>query len=360
VPCEPVDDRRRGQAGSGRLWRVQTTAPSPTHSLRPRRLGLRPGVHVLRRDAEHLQVGLDPVRAVVLPDTDAVRALLGALTDPAARVGEHEYDGPTLAVLAESGLLVDTDTLLPLVPAAPAADRPAPAPGPPRAGVAALAAQDGDAAGALLAARGRMQVEVLTTGSAEAPVVTSSLTALLSLSGVPHRTAAGPAAVPETDPPTCAPTTGLLVAVGEPARELLDPWVRAGVPHLLLRLVEGHAVVGPFVLPGETACLRCVDAHHTDVDPAWPLLVAQYATAVERPRQDTVPEPVDPVLAALATAWAARELVSHAEGRRPPTASTTVRLDPHLTAVETHCWPRHPACGCTWADDLAASATMEA
>jgi bacteriocin biosynthesis cyclodehydratase domain-containing protein len=338
---------------------VQTTAPSLPRPLRPRRLGLRPGVHVLRRDAQHLQVGLDPARAVVLPDSEAVRALLGALTDPAARVGE-EYDGPTLAVLADCGLLVDADTLLPLVPAVPAADPQGPAPGPPRSGVAALAAQDGDAAGALLAARAATQVGVLATGSPEAQDVASSLTTLLSLSRVSHRTVAGPAALPGAEPPAEPPTTGLLVAVGEPARELLDPWVRAGVPHLLLRLVEGHAVVGPFVLPGETACLRCVDAHHTDVDPAWPLLVAQYATAVERPRHDTVPEPVDPALAALATAWAARELVSHAEGRRPPTASTTVRLDPHLTALETHCWPRHPACGCTWADDLAPSATMEA
>jgi bacteriocin biosynthesis cyclodehydratase domain-containing protein len=359
--CGPVDDRRRSPAGSGRLWRVQTTAPFLSHPLRPRRLGLRPGVHVLRRDAEHLQVGLDPARAVVLPDSEAVRALLAALADPAARVGAEEYDGATLAVLADSGLLVDADTLLPLVPPVPAVDPPpGPAPGPPRSGVAALAAQDGDTVGALLTARAGSHVDVLVTGSPEAQAVASSLNALLSLSGVPNRAVALPAAVSVVDPPVDTPTAGLLVAVGEPARELLDPWVRAGVPHLLLRLVEGHAVVGPFVLPGETACLRCVDAHHTDVDPAWPLLVAQYATAVERPRHDTVPEPVDPVLAALATAWAARELVSHAEGRRPPTASTTVRLDPHLTTLETHCWPRHPACGCTWADDLAASATMDA
>jgi bacteriocin biosynthesis cyclodehydratase domain-containing protein len=312
---------------------------------------------VLRRDAEHLQIGLDPTRAVVLPDSEGVRGLLGALTDPAARVGE-EYDGHALALLASSGLLVDTDLLLPLVPTAPATDPTGACVGPGRArsGVAALASQDGDAAAALLASRAGTSVDVLTTGSPEAQMVASSVTALLSASGVRHRAVAGPPAGSMHD----TSATGLLVAVGEPARELLDPWARAGVPHLLLRLVEGHAVVGPFVLPGETACLRCVDAHHTDVDPAWTLLVAQYASAVERPRPDTVPEPVDPVLAALATAWAARELVSHAEGRRPPTASVTVRLDPLLTSLETHCWPRHPACGCAWADDLASSATMEA
>jgi bacteriocin biosynthesis cyclodehydratase domain-containing protein len=123
--------------------------------------------------------------------------------------------------------------------------------------------------------------------------------------------------------------------------------MRAGAPHLVLRLSEGSAVVGPFVRPGETACLRCVDAHHTDADPTWPLLVAQHASAVVRPRDDTVPEPVDSLLAALAAAWAAREVVSHAEGRSPATMATTIRLDPRLTALETHSWPRHPACGCS-------------
>jgi bacteriocin biosynthesis cyclodehydratase domain-containing protein len=136
--------------------------------------------------------------------------------------------------------------------------------------------------------------------------------------------------------------------VGEPEREQLDAWMRAGVPHLLLRLTEGHALIGPFVLPGQTACVRCLDAHHTDVDPAWPLLVTQQAAAVTRVREDTVPEPVDVLLATLAASWVARDLVSHVEGRPFSTTSTTIRLDPHLTALETHCWPRHPACGCAW------------
>ncbi len=34
--------------------------------------------------------------------------------------------------------------------------------------------------------------------------------------------------------------------------------------------------------PGATACLRCLDAHCTDADPSWPLLVRQYATASSR------------------------------------------------------------------------------
>ena len=47
--------------------------------------------------------------------------------------------------------------------------------------------------------------------------------------------------------------------MGEFDRTLLDDLVRDGVPHHVVRVVEGAPVVGPFVLPGETACLRCVD-----------------------------------------------------------------------------------------------------
>ncbi len=302
---------------------------------------LRPGIHVLRRSADELQVGLDPSRAVVLPDRPEVRASLAFLTSPASIPDEQGYDVRALRLLADAGLLVDADALLPLIPTGPPREsqrdaRHDPVAG--RADVAALAAHSGERTAALLDARATARIEVITCGSREALSVASELTRLLGAAGVGQR---GVKREQE-------PTAGLVLTVGEPPRERADALMRAGTPHLFLRLSEGHAVIGPFVVPGETACLRCVDAHHTDVDAAWPLLVTQQATAVAHEREDTVPEPVDSLLATLASAWAARELVSFAEGRRPATTSTTVRLDPHLTALETHRWPRHPACGCTW------------
>jgi bacteriocin biosynthesis cyclodehydratase domain-containing protein len=300
------------------------------------RLVPRPGVHVLRRGAGELQVGLDPARAVVLPDRPSVRALVSALTSPASP-RPREYDADALDQLVASDLLVDADTLLPLLPTDEGA----------RGGVAAVAAQDGDGTPGRLRARQDAVVEVTSCGGPEARTLREHVVALLRTSGLREPTP--PARRRAGRGPRDEARLGLLVCVGEPAREELDGWMRAGLPHLLLRLVEGHAVVGPFVLPGETACLRCLDAHHTDVDPCWPLLVAQYASAVARDREDSVPEPVDPLLAALAAAWAAREVVSHVEGRRVSTTSATIRLDPHLTALETRAWPRHPECGCSWA-----------
>lgn len=310
---------------------------------------LRPGAHVLRRSASELQVGLDPRHAVVLPDSPEVRALLDALAAPTGPRPEQRYDGRTLAALVDSGLLVDLDVLLPLAPA-PTADQDVEAVGRPvsRADVAAMAAAAGDRAAGLLQRRATSEVEVATCGSREATSLGEAAVGLLATAGVSARLLPHGLPPAEAAAPSEAAVTGLLVAVGEPPREQVDPWMRAGTPHLLLRLTEGHAVVGPFVLPGETPCLRCLDAHHTDVDPAWPLLVTQYASAVTRPRDDTIPEPVDRTLATLVGAWAARELLSYAEGRVPGTTSATVRLDPHLTALESQTWPRHPACGCTW------------
>jgi bacteriocin biosynthesis cyclodehydratase domain-containing protein len=117
-------------------------------------------------------------------------------------------------------------------------------------------------------------------------------------------------------------------------------------------MTEGRAVAGPFVDPGRSACLRCVDAHHTDADPTWPLLVRQHAAATGRPRAGAdvlaPPEPVDPLLATLALAWAVRDLASWVEGVPPSLLSSTLALDPALADVEVRTWTRHPGCGCSW------------
>lgn len=294
---------------------------------------LRPGVHVLRRSAEEVQVGLDPRRAVVLPDRPEVHALLATLTTPGEPLDPDrlpdDHQRSTLEALTAGGLLVDADLLLPLLPHAATPARAT------RAAVAAVALDQGDRTEDVLARRAACTVSVTGFGADHA--LAPRLAELLALSGLTVLPAGRECGV------------SVLVGVGEPEREVIDPWMRSGRPHLLLRLVEGCATIGPFVVPGGTACLRCIDAHHADLDPAWPLLVTQYARASARDRPVGVPEPVDPLLAGVATAWAAREVVTHAEGRTPGCVSTTLRFHPDLSALETHTWLRHPHCGCCWA-----------
>jgi bacteriocin biosynthesis cyclodehydratase domain-containing protein len=288
---------------------------------------LRPGTHVLRRGAGQLQVGLDPGSALVLPDTPSVRAGLRLLTTPAERASY--VDRAPLDLLEAHGTLIDERDLMPLLAEEDVAPH----------ATAALAREAGPELAASREARRRWRTETRSFGHPAGAGLRGAFVALAGAAGLREAAARRVA----------APDGGVLVGVGEPDRDLVDAWTRAGTPHLLVRLTEGRAVIGPFVQPGSTACLRCLDAHCTDADPAWPLLVRQYAAAAACDRADGAPEPVDPLLASLAVAWAARDLVSYVDGRRPSTWSTTVTIHPRLSRLETRAWLRHPACGCSWA-----------
>jgi bacteriocin biosynthesis cyclodehydratase domain-containing protein len=289
---------------------------------------LRPGTHVLSRGDGQLQLGLDPRDALVLPDTPAVRTALSRLDG-----SDHDSDPDTgtLDLLSDLALVVDERALLPLL-----AQAGSPLP---RHGTAALARRAGPALPEVVRARTACRVEVAGYGHPVGASLRTRMSDLLTGSGLRLRS---------RSPRARRTTVGVLVGVGEPDRELVDPWTRAGTPYLLVRMTEGAARVGPFVVPGRTACLRCIDAHHTDADPAWPLLVRQYAAASTRDRRDGAPEPLDPLLAELAVAWAARDVASYVDGRRPSTWSSTLTLDPDLAALETQSWHRHPECGCLW------------
>ncbi|KAF0833549.1 hypothetical protein C8E84_1337 [Ornithinibacter aureus] len=54
-----------------------------------------------------------------------------------------------------------------------------------------------------------------------------------------------------------APAAVVIVARDRPPRWAGTPWQARGTPHLPLVVGAGRVVVGPLVLPGSTACLRC-------------------------------------------------------------------------------------------------------
>lgn len=296
---------------------------------------LRPGTHVLRRADGSLQLGLDPARAVVV---DARPELRAGLLD-----GSADSEDRVVGLLDSAGLLVDERVLMPLIGLAPSTTR---GNAIPRATGAALVREAGQDASGRATTRSGCRVAVVGFGHPDGADLVDRLVDLLLRAGLRRerpRTAASPATRRRHR------SVGVLLGVGEPDRELADPWVREQTPFVVVRLTEGRAVVGPFVVPGRTACLRCVDAHHTDADREWPLLVRQYAEASSRDRADGSPEPVDPALAALAVAWAARDLTSYVDGGRPSSWSSTLVFDHDLSTLETRSWLRHPECGCGWA-----------
>jgi bacteriocin biosynthesis cyclodehydratase domain-containing protein len=288
---------------------------------------LAPGTHVLRRGRDEVQVGLDPDRSVVLRErSQDVKAL----------------ERPDLvATLAHHGL-VDTDDHA-LRGALPAEDAGAPWT---RHTLAALARRVRAELPRALAARSSWVVVVAPFGHPTSRDLGEQLSALCHRAGLllPQRRRPGPAPKAYRPPRP----VHVLVGVGEPSRDLTDGWVRDGEPHLVVRLVEGRAVVGPLVVPGRTACVRCIDAYLTEEDPSWPLLVEQYARASAGDRADGIPEPVDAALATVAVGWAVRELASYVEVGATRSLSTTIRLSPTLDEIETRTWSMHPHCGCAW------------
>jgi bacteriocin biosynthesis cyclodehydratase domain-containing protein len=296
-----------------------------SHPGFPSRPLLRPGVRVCRRADGVLQIGLDNALAVVATDSPEVNQVLDGLRCGIPPGAPRDLS-PTVARLCsdllDHSLVVDGDLWLGTIGSA-ATDRA-------RAGLTAVVAEAGLDARRVLERRRRTGVAVEAVGL---PGAASRARELLDASGV----GTGGEVV-------------LMLCGTEPDRSLVDRWIREDLPHLFLTATEGVLRVGPFVVPGRTACLRCIDAHHTEHDPRRALVLQQYAEATQ-PR-DGLPEPVPADLLDLALGYAVRDLLNWIDGLRPVTWSATVRVDARLELARTP-WPRHPGCGCSWGRQLA-------
>jgi len=122
--------------------------------------------------------------------------------------------------------------------------------------------------------------------------------------------------------------------------------------HLAVSVREGRVVIGPLVVPGRTSCLHCAELHRTDRDPRWPAVAAQLAASPSM----AMHEPTS-VLAALAAALAAAQVLEYLDGSRAPEViEATLELRPPDWQVLRRRWPPHLDCGCLEesADPLAA------
>ncbi len=282
-----------------------------------RRLLLRPGLGVARRDDHHLQIGVDAPHRLVVRDEPDVRRLLDDLSTGRPTLADTPSTRRLLTALTEGGLVVDADAY---AAALTRGDRMT---------VAVAFAQFGADAPRRLDQRERSRI-----GIDAPPEIRQTVVRLLRGSGM---------GLADDEPPTVV----LAVHGIEPRRDRLDALVRDGVAHLLLAAAPTYAVVGPLVVPGVTACARCVDAHLSEHDPRRSLVAEQHGRGAG-------PGPLthDPALLHLALAWAARDLVSHADGDRPATWSASVRIEPGREPAR-HGWTRHPHCGCAWGESLA-------
>ncbi|MGW0709159.1 TOMM precursor leader peptide-binding protein [Streptomyces sp. NPDC002643] len=136
-----------------------------------------------------------------------------------------------------------------------------------------------------------------------------------------------------------APRDGVDVHAPKPGAA--ESLIASGTPHLYAGVVEGTGVVGPLVLPGETACAGCLDLGRADRDETWPRLVAQWRSG--RRRQV---EACDLALATTVAGLAAGHALAHLDGLLP--SSTGARWEVSVPGFDWHSrpvWP-HPACPC--------------
>ena len=246
---------------------------------------LRSGLHVVRRDDAHLQIGLDEPDRLVLRDRPGLYAALTALERPPAAELR-----PVLQRLVADGWVVDA---------------------------------------AEPSRRARARAEGRPPVALEAEALTSdAVTRVCAAAGlrVSDRSSAAT----------------LVVTLGEPRRRVSDRLLRDDVPHLWLAVLPASVRIGPFVEPGRTACLRCIDARLGERDTRRATVLHQLDELPVAPYASW-----DPCLLDLGVAWAVRDVVRRLDGEPPALRSATVTVSAHLE-VARHDWLRHPHCGCAW------------
>ena len=292
--------------------------------------------------------GLDPgARRVLL--LDGTRTTGAVLVDGVAAGCPRPRTLQLLGLLQDAGLLEDAAVGHPTLAALTSAQRDALAPE-----LLTLRVQDDAHPGDALARRQAAVVVVLGAGRVGAPVANllrgAGLGQVLLVDdglarpadvvagGVPAGSVGlrrGAAALPER-----ASVAVLAPAAGEPLDGLL-PQLPVGVPHLLAEVREATGVVGPFVLPGQTACLHCLDLCRTDRDPGWPALAGQLADRAPGPTACSGP------LAVAVAAQACLQVLTLLDGpARPASVSGTLELTLPDWRWRRRSWPAHPACGC--------------
>jgi len=348
------------------------------------RPALKAGLRPLWRDRDTLQIGVDPRRAAALTGLGkaaAVVSLLDGSRDAAevARVAAEYGISPraterVLSLLASAGVLDDFPVSLHKSLPDPMRARLAP-----EMACASIAYGACDGGARTLMRRRGAFVRVYGAGRVGACVAT-----LLAASGVGRvscrdggeagyadlapgglgvadigmsRSSGAARAVRGLAPETRVADDGarpptLAVLAGPPDPEEVVALTAGGVPHLTAHADEAIGAVGPLVVPGATACLRCADLARAAHDPAWPLILAQTsgrAPASVQPGVDASPRACGTVLAAATAALAAAQALSFVDLRAAesqPTANGVLELVLPDWQWRRRAWPPHPSCTC--------------
>ena len=368
------------------------------------RPALKPGLVTVWRNRDTVQIGVDPRRAIALTGMRGAAGLLRLLDGSRDRhqvlaaAGDLGMDAGTadrvLTLLAAAGALDDCP--VGGQAALPAGIRARLAP---ELATTSLAHRDADGGARTLARRQAARVHVhgasraslwiagllsaagvglvLSTGPAvprpgpakdatpPPPGRPGTTTGPPSTASGPPGTATGPPGSATRPPGTATGPPGtatgrrarprrrpdLVILADTHGRELPAALVRRVVPHLAASASEAIGVVGPLVLPGRSACLRCLDLARTERDPAWPLILAQLAG-----QAGADPLACDTVLATMVAAQAAAQALAFLDQSAATAAAVTngtLELVLPDWQWRRRTWHPHPGCVCRHRDQPA-------
>jgi hypothetical protein len=310
------------------------------------RPALKAGLLPVWRDRETVQIGIDPRRAVALTGLDESVGLISLLD------GSRDRDQLIEAAWAQGITAEVVDRVLTALAAGGALDDP------PAAALRSLTPERRTRLGAELAAaalaRGHSDAGLATLARREAARVQvygpgrigAAIADLLATSGVGRVSVCADVG----GPPTTMPDLVILIGYHHP--EQAARLVRAGVTHLAVLAQEAIGVVGPLVLPGRSACLRCLDLTRSAADPAWPRILAQLAG---RPAD---PPACGAVLATAVAAQASAQALAFIDRDpgRGPAENGSLELVLPAWQWRRRDWPPHPRCGCAAALTVPATA----
>lgn len=247
---------------------------------------------IVWRTPHSLQLGTDPILAVLEGVTDGDARLLDALTAGSTRAGLD-----TLAAQAGVPPHRVGEVLRAVAPALE------------RSGDQARAAQ-------------RQPLAIVGRGSAAARVA-----GVLGEAGHPVTHGSSVRLVARQRPATAVLVSGFVSDPFEHQR-----WLRRDIAHLPIVFGEVSVTIGPLVVPGITACLTCVAQHRTAADPSWPAVAAQLWG------RSAITE----------TAAFATEAAVEAERllRSPRVDGITVRIDVDSGEITERIWQPSEHCGC--------------
>ena len=144
------------------------------------------------------------------------------------------------------------------------------------------------------------------------------------------------------------PDVAILAPIADGYPALAASLQSDGVPHLSAEVHETTGVLGPFVQPGRTSCLRCRDLYRTARDPGWPRAMVPFGGV------DAVPAVEDRACDVMLATHLAVQTVLHVlafvEGDPPPTVNATLEMAPPFGAQTRHERPPHADCGCLTED----------